>query len=1107
MLYCGYLKLASDAAQLPHKQAPSNYRDNDWHEAIAHQGAPSKMKLTRLSIERPLTVLMVILAVIIMGVRAYGLLSVDRFPKTDVPYVSITTMYSGASAADVEELIVKKIEDEVAGISGVNTIQSTAQEGSATTSIEFLDSVDSNQAASDVERAVSRVRGSLPSGADEPTVTKANMQAMPIMNLTLSGEQDLTELYRVADEILKPRLLAAPGVAAVTVSGGEEAEIQIQVDPKKMSAYGLTFQDLSNALKAENVSSPIGAVSVGITRTAIRSLGQFSNLEDIQNLIVSAGGRRIQLKDIATVVQTHKEINEKLRLNGQQAVGLAITKQSDANAIATADGVKRTLAMTAPTLPEGMKLSTVTDDTVFTQQSVDSVRKDLIFAVFITGLVLLAFLHVLRSTIIVLLAVPTSLITTFLAMWALGYTLNTLTLLALALTIGILVDDSIVVLENIFTHLGRGEPPNEAAINGRSEIGLAAIAITLTDVVVYLPIAFTGGMVGMLFRQYGITIAVATLCSLLVSFTLTPMLASMWLRNESDRPRSRVTATLIDLWDRSFSAVADVYAGILNWGLYHRPVVIVVSVAAIVMALCFIPLRWIGTEFAPNSDDGKITASLMMPAGTSLEGTDQAVRQFEELLKGVPEVQDVLAQVGSAGSGGGPFGSSGVGTGSITIKLVDKSRRQRSVFQVVDDLRRQAMMNIRGANFQLSTSSGLGGGGGGMAGLQVQLQGPEMATLTDLAQKVEVVMRTVPGVADVRNFDAATSPEWQIKLNRQRMKDLGISSAEVASALRTAVSGSAVSTFQREGQSELDITLVATEATRTETDQIAQIPLKFTAGGTPITMGQIGELTNADSPAQIKREDRQRKLTISGNVAGRAVGDVTDDVMAAIKAQVQVPANYQVKLGGFGAQQGTAFSSLYSALMFSVVLMYMLMVGLFESFVQPLAIMFSLPVAMVGAFGGLFLTGNTLNIFSMMGIIMLMGLVAKNAILLVDFTDILRKQGVPRHDALLQAARLRLRPILMTTFALVFAMIPFVLKLEAGAESRAPLAAVVIGGTISSTLLTLVLVPTMYTYLDSLEVYIRRTLLGRSPRFVEGSAGGVIGRQPAPEFNHGGAGK
>jgi hydrophobic/amphiphilic exporter-1 (mainly G- bacteria), HAE1 family len=1070
------------------------------------------MKLTKLSIERPLTVLMVILALVIMGVRGYSLLNVDRYPKINIPYVAVITAYPGAAATDIEDQIVKKIEDEVAGVAGLDKISSTAREGLAITQIQFLESVDPDRATSDVERAVSRVKGDLPSGAKEPTVIKADLQALPIMNVTLSGAQPLDELYRTASDDIKARLLAVEGVAAVQVSGGQQREVQVQADPIKMAAYKMSFTDLANALQAENVSVPVGAVTTEPSRLAVRSIGRFSSLEDIQSLVISASGRQTQLKDVATIVETDKETETILRLNGQDTVGLSITKQSDANAIATADKVRAALATIQPTLPDGMKLTVVTDDTEFTRASVNSVQTDLLLAVFITGLVLLFFLHLLRSTIIVLLAVPTSLISTLLVMWILGFTLNMLTLLALALTIGILVDDSIVVLENIFRHLSLGEGPKEAALNGRNEIGLAAIAITLTDVVVYLPVAFMSGIIGSFFREYGITIAVATLFSLMVSFTLTPMVASMWLKRETAQPRG-LWGKFVSAWERGYDGLANRFAGVLSWSLHHRPLVIVVAVLALVGAVAFIPMRLLGVEFAPNSDDGTFTADIVMPAGTSLLATDGAVRQFEDILKTYPEVDKVLAQVGSSSSSIFTSSGSGASGASVTVKLVGLKQRRRSVFQIIDDVR-NAAKSIPDANIQLATSGLVGGGS--TAALQVQIRGSDMNTLIDLSQQVEATMLTVPGAIDVRNLEAERSPEWQINLDRQRMKDLGISSAEVGSALRTALSGVQISTLQRVNQPELDLTLVANEEARQQAEEMARLPLKFTKSGVPIMLGQIGQLVKSDAPAQINRYNRERTLTVTGGVMGRSSGDVATDVTTAVRKAIPIPAGYRVELVGQAEEQQSSFASMISALGLSIVLIYMLMVALYESFMQPLAIMFSLPVAMVGAFVGLLVTGNTLNIFSMLGIIMLMGLVTKNAILLVDFTDILRKRGMPRHEALVEAGRLRLRPILMTTSALVFAMIPFVLKLEAGAETRAPLAAVVIGGTISSTLLTLVLVPTMYTYLDSLEAFIRRKVLRQSSRFVAQPAVHGIEQQPdvqdavdgrAPQYGYGNAGK
>lgn len=1065
-------------------------------------------KLTRMAVERPVTILMIILALVILGAQGYRSLKVDRYPSIVVPFVSVVTSWPGAAPVDVEQQVVKPVEDAVAGISGVDTIQSTASQGSGSTQIRFLQNVDSNQAATDVERAIGRIRGQLPSDAGEPSIIKADISAQSIMNITLSGPQTLEELFYSADQDITPRLLAVPGVAGVNVNGGLQPEVQVQIDPVKMRAFGLSLSKVQQVLTAENADIPAGTVTTGDNNIPVRSVGRFKNVEEIQNLIISTTPQRVQMKDLATVVETHKDIQQTLRLNGQQTVGLGITKQADANVIQTADGVRAALAKMQNVLPKGAKFTVVTDDSQFTRDSVNSVQTDLMLAVLITGVVLLAFLHMLRGTIIVLLAVPTSLISTFLIMFALGFSLDTLSLLALALTIGILVDDSIVVLENIIRHLDLGEKPQEAAVNGRSEIGMAAVAITLTDVVVYVPVAFMSGIIGQLFREYGITIATATMFSLFISFTLTPMLASRWFKR-SEAKSGGIRGAFVNLWERGYTALANTYARSLRWTLHRRPLVLMVAGVALAVAVAFIPLHLLGVEYAPSEDDNVFTANLRMPAGTALDITDAATKQIEDIVKSEPEVTDILASVG----GGGGGNSAGQAGSRLTVKLVDKRQRQRSVFEILNDVRQKAR-SVKGANIQFQTSGFIGTGFG--APLNVQVSGPDENVLTDLTNKIVDVMKTVPGVTDVRNADVERSPEIQAQLDRNRMNDLGISATEVGSALRTAIAGTQVSTLQRVGQPELDITLIAAANARNDPKSLAELPLKFTKNNTPITLGDIGQLGQDQAPAQIKRYNRVRSVSLSAGVAGRTSGDVAADVQKALDARLQLPQDYSLQLVGQTQQQATAFAALFSALTLSVVMIYMLMAALYESFLEPLVIMFSLPVAMVGAFSGLLLTGNTLNIFSLLGIIMLMGLVTKNAILLVDFTDILRSRGLPRNMALVEAGRLRLRPILMTTAAVVFAMIPFVLKLEPGAESRAPLAAAVMGGVISSTLLTLVLVPTAYTYLDTFEAFLRRRLFHMRPRYAERSvpetggvspagAGGVTGEAGQPAYT--GAGK
>ncbi len=1037
--------------------------------------------LTRMAVERPVTILMIVIGLVILGGRGYSLLTVSRYPNVSIPVVSVVVTWTGAAPQDLEQDVTKPIENAVSGISGVDTIQSTDSLGTSVTTIRFLENTDSNQATNDVERAVARAQSQLPTGAGIPTVRKADLQAIPIMNIALSGPQTPAALNYSATNDIAPRLQAVPGVAAVNVSGGEVSEVEVQADPAKMNAYGISFAQLQAALTAANVNTPAGSITTGSNNLAVRALGRFGSIPDISNLIVTSTPNVVRVRDLANVVMTHKQVVQLQRLNGQPTVALSITQAADANELEVANGVRQAISNMGNILPQGSKLTIVTDNSQFTRSSVNAVEGDLLRAVLITGLVLLLFLHTLRSTLIVLLAVPTSLISTGLIMYALGFSLDTLSLMALALTIGILVDDSIVVLENITRHLHGGERPKEAAINGRAEIGMAAIAITFTDVVVYVPVAFMSGVIGEFFREYGLTIAAATLFSLFVSFTLTPMLASRWFSSRQERI-SGLWGRFSRLWERGFTGLQNTYAKTLRWSLRRRPLILLVATGALVVALAFIPLRLLGTEYMPAEDNNQFNINIRLPAGSSLAATNAVVQRLEAILKTQPEVTDVLSTVGSGTGGFG--GGAGTAGGQMTVKLTPKNDRQRSVFAVLNDVRSQAR-SIKGANIQYTVQSFIGNGF--QAALNVIVVGPagapDESTLIALSQQVAKVIGSVPGVTDVRNLDAAQAPELQAQLNQTKMNDLGINSTQAGDALQTAIAGTLVGTLQQSGQVEQDITLIGTPQAQTNPALLNQLPLGYTSTGSPITMNQIGQVVQGTAPGQIHHYNRQRSLTVSAGVAGRSAGQVAADIQKALSQQVQFPQDYGYVMAGQAQQQSNAFGALGSALVLSVVLIFMLMGALYESLLRPLAIMFALPVSLVGAFTGLLVTGNTLNIFSILGIIMLMGLVTKNAILLVDFTDILRKRGYARTEALVEAGRLRLRPILMTTATVVMAMIPFLLTSEPGSESRAPLAAAVIGGLISSTLLTLVLVPTAYTYLDSLEQFILRSVAGRrAPR-------------------------
>ena len=1052
------------------------------------------MVLTRLAVFRPLAVLMGLLGLVIMGAVSYTYLKVDRLPPITIPFVSVSITYTGASAQDVEQLIVEPVENAIAGMSGVVTMSSTSSEGQGTVSVQLADGTDIDAAALEVERRVAAIRNRMPTDAGDPRVNKADPNAQPIMNVALTGGQ-LDQLFDVANNDFLPQLQSVPGVASVNISGGLQREIQVQIDYAKMAAYGVTVTQIQNALVAANVTTPAGSLDQGNTKLSIRSLGNFQTLNDMANMVVvQATNGPILLRDVATVTQAYKLQTQYQRLNGQDAVGLQIVKQSDANALQVADAVRAELAKLKPLLPDNAQVVVTNDTSVFTRASLDAIQHDLLLSVLLVAGVMLLFLHAWRHTVIVLLAIPTSLVSTFLVMYALGFSLNIMSMMALALMIGILVDDSIVVLENIHRHLQLGEGPWSAALKGRGEIGMAAIAITAADVVVYLPIAFVTGVIGQLFRQYGLTIVAATLFSLLVSFTLTPMLASRWLKHEEDG--TGPVARFGRWWDERFDRLARSVARSVPGAVRMRWLVIGIGLAMVVAVGATVPLGLIGTEYAPQEDDNNFSVNLQTPPGTSLAATDNAAREMEGILKQIPEVQYVFTNV-TTGAG---FGRASGGRANFAVQVVPKQQRIRSVFDIMNEVRAQAR-RIPSATVNADVQSPLGGGGGfgggGLTSINMLISGPDLTTLNQVSSQIQAAISTVPGVTDVRSSTDVGQPELHVDLDRARMAQLGITSQQVGTALRTAVSGSVVSAFRPDGQTQLDITLVANSDQRLNLQNIASIPVGSTtatatgatgangAGGAAasssnvsvVTLGQIATLSRGVGPVQIQRVDRNRTTTLTATATDRSLGDVAKDVQATLNAQ-SLPAGYNVQIRGGVQQLNNSFAILGQALALSVVLEYMLLVALYESWFYPIVLILDVPFGIVGALLGLLITHNTLNIFSIIGIIMAVGLVTKTGILLVDYTNTLRRGGMSRVEALAEAARVRLRPILMTTCTMCFGMLPLALKLEPGAESRAPMAVVVIGGLLSSTLLAVFITPSLYTILDDLQSLVFR---GRKP--------------------------
>ncbi len=1033
--------------------------------------------------------LMAVLTVVLMGAVAHSFLNVDRLPPLSFPVITVSVAYPQAAAQDVEQLVTEPIENALSGVEGVDTISSTSREGGAVIRVQLVQGADPDLAALDVERRVSRILSKLPHDITAPSIQKADPNETPVMNIAFTGAP-LDDLLDAATNQIVPTLESVLGVASVNVTGGLQREIQVHVDYAKLAAYNLSVQQLSDALTAANLTSTVGTVEDDLQRQDIRAVGAFQSPADIANLVVSqqAGGP-VLVRDVATVEEGHKIQTQLQRINGQDAVGLSIVKSSTANALQVADGIQDAIKRLQSTLPPNTQIYVTNDTSKYTRTALDAVQSDLVLAVILVAIVVLLFLHAWRNALIIVLAIPTSMISTFLVMFALGFSLNLMTLMALALTVGILVDDSTVVIENIHRHLQLGESPQEAALRGRNEIGLAATAITAADIVVYTPIAFMSGLVGQLFRQYGLTIVAATIFSYLVSFTLTPMLASRWLKHEEHRRGPMVAFGR--WWDRSFDRLGMVVERAVPLAVRSRWLVVLFGLGLIGASAFLIQFRMVGTEYAPGEDTDSFTVNLQMPSSASLAATDNATRQVEAALQAMPEVQYIFTSV-SVGSSGGGFGNSTGGIGRINVQLVPKRERTRSVFDVAQAVR-QLGRQIPDARVTASVPSSFPGGGGS-GGLNFDVNGPDVDVLNQLVAQLEAAAATVPGLTDIQDTGSQGTPEVQIIFDSARMAQLGVTTQQATTALRTTLGGAVVTELRKPGAVQEDITVIAGDVQRNDLTRLASIPIKAASssgsatsssgaggsatGSTPanvVTLGQVATIRPGTGPVQIDRLNRNRNIDVSGTAVGRPLGDVAADLQTVLN-EAPIPAGYTVTPGRQINQFTTALAALLQALAFALVLEYMLLAALYESWFYPLVLILSVPLGLVGSIAALWVTGNTVNIFSLMGLIMAFGLVAKNGILLVDYTNQLRREGRERTEALALAARTRLRPILMTSATMLFGMLPLAFKTESGAESRAPMAVVVIGAILTSTILAVVVLPAVYTLFDDLQ-----SLLARKP--------------------------
>ncbi len=1022
------------------------------------------MFLSDLSIKRPVFATMMIMALVVLGLFSYRRLNIDLWPDVEFPFLVIQTRYAGASPESVERELTKKIEEQVNTVEGVKQIQSTSTEGFSTVFVQFNLGTKIMDAQADVRAKIDAIRQDLPRDIDAPVISRANPSDQPIFVLSVQGQGwELRDLTRLADEVVSRRIENISGVGSVTLVGGLKREIHALLLPDRLQALGVSPDMVAVALERENGDVPAGRVEQGNAENLVRVAGRVKDPKDFAKLVVTTrNGIAVRLGQVARIEDAQEEERDAAYVNGQRAVALEVRKTSGANTVEVTDGVKRVIDELNRSLPHGVTLAAVQDNSIWIRNSVDDVQKTLLEGAFLTVLIVFLFLNSWRSTVITGLTLPVSVIASFLAIYAFGFTLNTMTLMALSLAIGILIDDAIVVRENIVRHVERGEDHYTAARKGTAEIGFAVLATTMSVIAVFVPVAFMKGIVGRFFFPFGITVAFAVLVSLFVSFTLDPMLSSLWYDPQAEGHAERgPIGRALERFNNSFHDLGRRYRRLIAWALDHRLATMGIAVAAFVAAMSLFGLGLVGGQFMPTSDQEQTAVSIETPVGSSVAYTSAKTLEITRYLKTLPEVALTYATIGGAQQ------NEAVSKGQIYVKLTPKSTRRRTQ-QELEAALRTVLPRFQGVTARILD---IGAAGGNRAPIQLNLEGPELARLQEMSDRTIAALHDVPGLVELRSSLEGRKPEFVVDVNRDLAADVGLSVGAVGNALRPVLAGQKAGTWEDETGLAHDVVVRLAPEARQSKANLALIPLASSQldrrTGTPVMvpLGQVADIRLSGAPNEIKRLDLERVATIEGNYQGRPLTDVTKDVQARL-ATFDRPPGYRFDFGGEQKDFVETVGYILESLTLAIVFIYLILASQFGSFLQPLAIMLSLPLSLVGVMLALMLTRGTFNIMSMIGVIMLMGLVTKNAILLVDFANQARAGGADRRQALIDAGELRLRPIVMTTLAMIFGMLPTALALGAGSEFRAPMAHAVIGGLITSTLLTLVVVPVVYTYLD-----------------------------------------
>ncbi len=1042
------------------------------------------MWITRVSINNPVFAAMVMLALCVLGVFSYSRLGVEQMPDISFPGAWMEVQYPGASPEAVERELIKPIEESVNSVAGVKRILSRAAEGQGTMSIEFGLDTNMDRAMTEVRDRIAAVQSSFPREVKAPTLARWNNDnSQPVVNVALlSRTRSPRELSVLGEHTVGKRLQRVEGVARVDISGLVTREVRIDLDPVRLRAYGVTPAEISTALRDANADQPVGVLKDSVTDTLLRVEGKVRDPKEFERVVVARrNGLSLTLGDLGTLVEREREADSTARINGQPAINFNVFKQQDANIVATGDAVKKALDEIRKNLPPDVDLTLIYASSDWVKGSLDGLRHTLIEGALLTVVIVFLFLHSWRSTIITGLTLPIAVISSFIAVYMFGFTLNFMTMMALSLCIGLLIDDAIVVRENIVRHIHMGKDHHTAAREGTDEIGLAVMATTFALCAVFVPVAFMGGIIGKFFYPFGITVVVAVLVSLFVSFTLDPMLSSVWHDPPAERlKRVPVVGHAIRATDAGMEVLHRVYESTIRWAfsgrryrvlvpplpafgrtfradgsrdaasrrrwrwatITPRGLVMAAGAASFVGAIGLAPL--VGSEFVPQTDQGFTQLALQLPVGSSLDRTDAKVRQVEEIVLALPEVKSVATWVGGAGQRNKAW---------LNIALKDRKDRKRSQREV-EDAMREAIAKIPGTDAAVGFDRPV----------YVAILGSDPEGLARVAAEFAEKVKKIKGVVDVELTVKPGLPAYAVRLKPDAIRELGLTAPQVAASLRAYVNGDTATYWTTPNGDQIEVTLRLNQSQRERLEQLRSLPVAFAANGTPVSLDNVAHIEPVFNPEVIRRQNLQRREAVFAGVKDRSVGEVGDDVSKLIK-ETTLPPGYSFDVGGQLQQQQEAFSGLLAAMALAVIFIYIVLASQFGSFIQPIAIMASLPLALIGVMLALLLWRSTLNVFSMIGLVMLMGLVTKNAILLVDFANHARKAGATVADALLQAGLIRMRPIVMTTAAMVFGMLPMALAFNDGGEIQAPMGRAIIGGVITSTILTLVVVPVLYSYL------------------------------------------